>query len=62
MLKTMGRFFKSNFVKIAEINRRYSTPGIKITPAVRISLLCLRVYLLALVGLLIYKFITMLHH
>ena len=62
MLKTMGRFFKSNFVKIAEINRRYSTPGIKITPSVRISLLCLRVYLLALVGLLIYKFITMLHH
>jgi hypothetical protein len=60
MFKTINRFLKANFSRIAEINRRYATPSIKMTKAVRISLLCLRFYLLALVGLLIYKFITLL--
>jgi NAD(P)H-nitrite reductase large subunit len=61
MFKTMSLFFKSNFRKISEINRKYSSPSIKITKAVRIALFCLRLYLLALVGLLIYKFVTLLH-
>jgi hypothetical protein len=45
--------------KIVEINQRYSTPRTEISTAVRWSLLLLRVYLLLLVGLMIYKFITL---
>lgn len=61
MIKTISMFLKSNYKKISEINRMYAKPSIEITRAVRISLLFLRFYLLALVGLLIYKFISLLH-
>jgi hypothetical protein len=60
MFKTINKFIASNFSRIAEINRKYANPSIKITKAVRISLLCLRLYLIVIVGLLIYKFITLL--
>jgi len=42
--------------KVREINRRYAKPRIAMSPAVRLALLVLRIYLLLLVGLLIYKF------
>ncbi len=45
--------------KIREINKRYAEPRIEMSGAVRFSLLTLRVYLLLLVGLLLYKFIQM---
>ena len=49
----------SSFVnKIREINQRYKYPKIHQSRAVKISLLMLRIYLLLLVVLLIYKFIT----
>lgn len=44
---------------IAEINRRYQTPRIKMSPAVRLSLMALRVYLLLLVGLMVFRFVTL---
>ena len=44
--------------KIREINHRYSKPNIEMTPLVKISLMALRVYLLLLVGLIIYKFVV----
>jgi len=46
--------------KIAEINRRYATPRIKMSPGVRIALIFLRLYLIFLVLLLAYKFWTLL--
>ena len=46
--------------KIAEINRRYATPKIKMSRGVKFALLMLRVYLILLVLLLGYKFWTML--
>jgi len=46
--------------KIREINRRYATPRIQMSPMVRLALLVLRLYLVILVGLLVYKFITVL--
>jgi hypothetical protein len=53
-LKTqLKRFLR----RIREINRRYAEPRIQMSGAVRLSLLALRVYLLLLVGLLVYKFI-----
>jgi hypothetical protein len=42
--------------KIKEINNKYRKPRIKMTPLVRISLLALRLYLIILVIILIYKF------
>lgn len=44
---------------IAEINRRYQTPRIAMSPAVRLSLMALRVYLLLLVGLMVYRFVML---
>lgn len=43
--------------KIRTINARYREPRIEMSGAVRLSLLVLRVYLLALVALMIYKFV-----
>ena len=45
--------------KIDEINRKYEKPRITMSPAVRFSLLFLRLYLLLLVVLLGYKFWTL---
>jgi hypothetical protein len=45
------------FAKFAAINSRYREPRIAMTGTVRCSLLVLRVYLLALVALMVYKFV-----
>jgi hypothetical protein len=45
--------------KIAEINQRYAQPRIEMSPAVRGSLLALRIYLIFLVALMVYKFILL---
>jgi hypothetical protein len=49
-----------NLERIREINRRYATPRIAMSSTVRFALLVLRLYLFTLVGLLVYKFITIL--
>ena len=46
--------------KIREINQRFATPSMEMSPAVKASLMILRVYLLFLVALMVYKFITLL--
>jgi hypothetical protein len=51
---------KRLFRKIEEINQRYREPRIEMSPAVKTSLLFLRVYLLVLVCLMVYKFILLL--
>jgi hypothetical protein len=43
--------------RIREINHRYRTPNIEMSTAVRLSLLALRIYLLLLVALIVYKFV-----
>jgi hypothetical protein len=48
---------RSFFAKFAAINSRYREPRIEMSGAVRLSLLLLRVYLLVLVALMIYKFV-----
>jgi hypothetical protein len=45
------------FAKFAAINSQYREPRIAMSGAVRLSLLLLRVYLLLLVALMIYKFV-----
>ncbi len=47
---------------IREINAKYKTPRIKMTRMVSISLLMLRLYLIAMIVILIYRFITIVVH
>lgn len=53
-------FFNHNYAKIREINKKYANPNIEMSKWVKFALLSLRFYLVFLVGLLIYKFITLL--
>jgi hypothetical protein len=46
--------------KLREINERYREPTMVMSPLVRRALMALRLYLLALVLLMLYKFTTML--
>ena len=48
---------RSLFAKIGAINARYHAPHIGMSGPVRLSLMVLRVYLLSLVVLMIYKFV-----
>ena len=54
-----GRGIRKRFPRIVEINEKYKTPRIKMTPFVSIALVFLRLYLLFLVGLLFFKFWTL---
>jgi hypothetical protein len=54
------RYFVMFVERIREINAKYAHPRIAVTPAAAVALLILRLYLLALVGVLMYKFWTML--
>ena len=58
MLKIKS-FFSHNYAKIHEINKKYATPSIEMSKWVKLSLLSLRLYLIFLVVLLLYKFITL---
>ena len=52
------RLLRNLLDKVGEINARYRQPRIEVSAAVRLALMALRVYLLALVALLIYRFVT----
>ncbi len=54
----MIHFIKEWFKKIKEINKKYSTPRIKMTRGVKFALLMLRLYLILLVLILAYKFLV----
>lgn len=47
------------FGRVREINQKFRTPHVKMTPGVKFALLLLRVYLLLLVGILFFKFFTL---
>jgi len=53
--------FKQFGQKIQDINQRFSEPHIEMSLGVKIALIFLRLYLLFLVSLMVYKFITLLH-
>ena len=56
MLRSFSRVSR----KLREINARYETPRIRMSGTVRLALLVLRAYLVLLVALLLYKFVTLL--
>ena len=51
-------FFKDRFRPFREITRKYKNPRIKMTRQVKIALLLLRVYLIVIIGILVYKLFT----
>ncbi|HAM50281.1 MAG TPA: hypothetical protein DCP92_06150 [Nitrospiraceae bacterium] len=52
-------FFSHNYAKIREINKKYATPNVEMSKWVKLSLLSLRLYLIFLLALLLYKFIIL---
>ncbi|MDP2940792.1 MAG: hypothetical protein Q8N85_00850 [Candidatus Omnitrophota bacterium] len=52
------RFLDDTFSAVREINKKYAVPQLKTGRAVRFALLCLRLYLILLLGLLFFKFFT----
>lgn len=50
-------FYQNKFGKIIEINEKYAQPKIEMSPTVKISLFLLRLYLIFLLLMFIYKFI-----
>jgi hypothetical protein len=49
-------FFSKRFSRVREINKRYAGHHVTMTPAVKVALFLLRIYLLVLVGILVVKF------
>lgn len=56
----IGNLIKNTIQEVRNINSRYKVPHAKMTKGVKFSLLMLRIYLLVLIGILCYKFITLL--
>ncbi len=54
--------FRGFYHAVHEINEKYKTPQIKMTRMVSFSLLLLRLYLLFMVVILLYKFVTIVGH
>jgi hypothetical protein len=54
----MRGFLSDRFRPLVEITRKYRTPRIKMTRQVRIALFLLRVYLIFMVLILVFKFFT----
>lgn len=57
--RRMKDFLQRRFSTVAAINRRYATPRVKTTRMVKVALFMLRLYLLILVAILFYKFLTL---
>jgi hypothetical protein len=55
-----ANLIRNTIHEVRSINNRYKVPHAKMTKVVRFSLIMLRIYLLVLVGILFYKFITLL--
>lgn len=55
----MRKFFRGSYAKIRQINRQYAVPTIEMSAGVSWALLILRLYLIGLIGLTLYKFVTL---
>ncbi len=52
----IGSILRESTGKISSINQKYATPKIKLTGGAKFALLLLEIYLIVLVGLLGYRF------
>jgi hypothetical protein len=57
----IGNFIREFSGKISSINQKYATPKIKLSGAAKFALLLLEIYLIVLVGLLVYRFWIIVH-
>jgi hypothetical protein len=57
----IGGFLRDSAGKITRINQKYATPKIRLSRGAKFALLLLELYLIFLVGLLAYKFWTIIH-
>lgn len=62
ILRIIGRIVRDFVRQIRAVNEKYREPDIEMTPLVRSSLIGLRLYLLFLVGLMLFKFIYLASH
>jgi hypothetical protein len=53
------QLFQPTIDKVREINRKYAVPAVKTSRNVSLALLLLRVYLVALILILLFKFFTL---
>ncbi len=60
LIKGIKKFFTDAFAQVREINQKYAVPQIKTNAWTHFALIILRVYLVVLILLLVYKFITLL--
>ncbi|MDA8171488.1 MAG: hypothetical protein M0033_02140 [Nitrospiraceae bacterium] len=56
----LRNIFSNSYAKVREINDKYRTPGIEMSGGVKLALFALRLYLICLIGLSFYKFVTLL--
>lgn len=54
-------FFRNTVQTVRGINTKYATPHLKTTRFARICLGLLRLYLLLLIGILVFKFVQSVH-
>lgn len=59
--KLLKIFYEQHFEKIIEINEKYASPRLATAPTVKFALVALKFYLLFIVGLLVYKLITLIY-
>ena len=57
-MKMTKGFLRDRFRPFVEITRKYRNPRIKMTRPVKVALLLLRIYLIAMVVILLYKLFT----
>jgi len=59
--KQLKNFYEQHFERIIEINEKYASPSLAMSPTVKFALIVLKFYLIFIIGLLIYKFITLIY-
>lgn len=59
--KQLKEFYEDNFGKILEINEKYSSPKLTDSPTVKFALFALRIYLLFIASLIVYKVVTLIY-
>jgi len=57
-MKSISNLFRRLVAQVGAINREYAVPQIEMTTFTKICLIGLRIYLFALIGLMIFKFIS----
>lgn len=58
-MKLIAAIYEDLASQIRRVNERYRRPRIQMTPFVKFCLVGLRVYLFTLIGLMLFKFVTL---